>query len=295
MRFLIFIFLISGLSISGQAQQTDTIFLGKNRRRAVHKDSIVFVQYLTYQNPAKTVWTDKVFYTTGEKYFEGYYTKPDGKLIREGTFRNWHKNGQLSDEYTYRQNNLEGKSVSWHLNGQKSAEATYVQNKREGKAYAWYETGQLKSEFHYVAGNQQGEGLSYYPDGKLKRREYFSKGELIKGKSFTRTGADTAFVPTYTQPSFPGGYAAIGQHIKNTLIYPDQARRNNIEGLVHVQFIVNKEGFIINPEVVKKLSPEIDAEALRIVKELPRFTPAKEEGQPVSFRFTVPIRFALTD
>lgn len=109
-------------------------------------------------------------------------------------------------------------------------------------------------------------------------------GEVVEDKIFT-------FVEQ--QPSFPGGESEMNKFIKKNLKYPPAALRNGLEGLVVVQFVVNKEGQISDVQVVKKLGGGTDEEAMRVVKMMPAFAPAKQNGRPVSFRYTLPVRFGL--
>jgi protein TonB len=109
-------------------------------------------------------------------------------------------------------------------------------------------------------------------------------GEVVEDKIFT-------FVEQ--QPSFPGGESELNKFIKKNLKYPPAALRNGLEGLVVVQFVVNREGEISDVQVVKKLGGGTDEEAMRVVKMMPKFAPAKQNGRPVSFRYTLPVRFGL--
>lgn len=79
------------------------------------------------------------------------------------------------------------------------------------------------------------------------------------------------------------------------LRYPPEAMKAGITGLVIAQFVVNKKGKIQDIGVIKSVSRELDEEVIRIVKSMPDFTPAQQNGQPVSFRYTLPIRFNLAN
>jgi len=95
-------------------------------------------------------------------------------------------------------------------------------------------------------------------------------------------------------PVFPGGEIALNNFIKNNLKYDKDALKRGVQGLVVVQFVVDKTGAIKDPVVVKKLAPELDAESIRVVNRMPKnWQPARQEGKPVSFRFTLPIRFSF--
>ena len=109
-------------------------------------------------------------------------------------------------------------------------------------------------------------------------------GEVVEDKIFT-------FVEQ--QPTFPGGDAEFSKFIRKNLKYPPAAQRNGLEGIVVLQFVVNKEGEISDVTVVKKLGGGTDEEAARVAKLLPKYVPARQNGRPVSFRYTLPIRFSL--
>ena len=70
-------------------------------------------------------------------------------------------------------------------------------------------------------------------------------------------------------------------------------RENNIQGRVLIQFIVNKDGSIVDPEVVKSVNPYLDKEALRVISTMPKWTPGKQRGKAVRVKYTVPVNFKL--
>lgn len=92
-------------------------------------------------------------------------------------------------------------------------------------------------------------------------------------------------------PQFPGGNAFryLAQHIR----YPEEAVKNGIEGIVYVQFVVDKDGKIVEPKVVQGVCPELDAEALRVVSGMPAWKPGMQRGKPVRVSFTLPVIFKL--
>ena len=92
-------------------------------------------------------------------------------------------------------------------------------------------------------------------------------------------------------PQFPGGNAFryLAQHIR----YPEEAVKNGIEGIVYVQFVVDKDGKIVEPKVVQGVCPELDAEALRVVSGMPAWKPGMQRGKPVAVSFVLPVVFHL--
>ena len=97
------------------------------------------------------------------------------------------------------------------------------------------------------------------------------------------------------QPEFEGGLDAFHKYIMNEIKYPLQARQAGVEGRVDVQFVVEKDGSLSEVEVVKGIGPECDNEAVRVVRSIPPFEPATQNGKPVRVRMVVPIVFKLDE
>ena len=95
-------------------------------------------------------------------------------------------------------------------------------------------------------------------------------------------------------PVFPGGTMGLYDYLAKTLIYPPKAAEAGVQGTVSVRFVVKSDGSIGEVQMLRGKSPELDAEAIRVVKSLPRFTPGRVGGKPVSAWYTLPIRFRLS-
>ena len=94
-------------------------------------------------------------------------------------------------------------------------------------------------------------------------------------------------------PRFPGGEAGLMRYLQENIKYPPEAAKNDIEGRVIVQFIIDKTGEVGDVKVVRPISEELDAEAVRVVKTLPKFEPGRQDGEAVSVWYTLPINFKL--
>ena len=101
------------------------------------------------------------------------------------------------------------------------------------------------------------------------------------------------FMVVEDQPEFPGGTAALLDYLRKNIKYPAICRENNIQGRVLVTFIVNKDGAIVEPEVVKSVNPSLDKEALRVISQMPNWKPGSQRGKPVRVKYTVPVNFRL--
>ena len=95
------------------------------------------------------------------------------------------------------------------------------------------------------------------------------------------------------QPMFPGGMQELMKFMQTNIRYPKEAQERGIQGRVIVQFVVNKDGSISEECVVRSVDSQLDAEAIRIIRSMPNWTPGKQRGEPVRVRFTLPVTFRL--
>lgn len=96
------------------------------------------------------------------------------------------------------------------------------------------------------------------------------------------------------QPAdFPGGQSALTKWISRNLRYPEAAAAMGVQGRSIVQFVVEKDGSISNTKIVKGIDKELDAEAIRLVKSMPKWKPGRQQGEKVRSYYTLPINFKL--
>ncbi|MBQ5533597.1 MAG: energy transducer TonB, partial [Bacteroidales bacterium] len=95
------------------------------------------------------------------------------------------------------------------------------------------------------------------------------------------------------EPEYPGGEEAMYKFLSDNLVYPKAAREKGIQGKVIVEFVVEKNGKISNVKAVKSVSPELDAEAIRVVSKMPKWKPGVQRGEKVRSRWRLPIHFQL--
>lgn len=108
------------------------------------------------------------------------------------------------------------------------------------------------------------------------------------------SSAEVTQPPVYTfvdQMPKPG--YILPEYLTNSLRYPDDARRQGVQGRVYVQFVVNEDGSISNAKIMRGISPDCDAEALRIVSTMPRWLAGKQNGKEVKVSYMVPVTFSI--
>ena len=135
------------------------------------------------------------------------------------------------------------------------------------------------------------------------------KGQVINGYPSRTNSINELVVVGYTpirdsipgevfkvvekMPEYPGGSVELLRFLAQNILYPEVARKENIQGLVVVQFIIGKDGTIIDPHVVHGIGGGANEEALRVVKTMPKWKPGTQKGQAVNVQFNLPIRFLL--
>lgn len=94
-------------------------------------------------------------------------------------------------------------------------------------------------------------------------------------------------------PSFPGGISGLRTYLNQNIRYPAEAQENCVQGRVVVSFVVGKDGHISDVTVLRSVDPSLDKEAVRVKRNMPRWTPGKQGGEPVKVRYNVPVSFRL--
>ena len=108
-----------------------------------------------------------------------------------------------------------------------------------------------------------------------------------------KPSAPPLFTAVEQMPEFPGGVTEMYKYLARNIRYPGEASRSNAGGRVFLSFLVNKNGHIRNPKVVKGVGYGMDEEALRVVLTMPRWNPGRQSGEPVDVEYTLPIHFQI--
>lgn len=97
------------------------------------------------------------------------------------------------------------------------------------------------------------------------------------------------------KPSFPGGEEALEKYISTNMKYPESAKDMGVEGIVNVGFVVKSDGSIDSIKIVRMVDPDLEHEAIRLVKNMPSWIPADKDGTPVDAAAEVSVPFVLSD
>lgn len=107
------------------------------------------------------------------------------------------------------------------------------------------------------------------------------------------TAKEEVFMVVEQMPEYPGGMKEMLKFLQENVKYPENAMKNNVQGRVIVQFVVEKDGTPTEFKVLRSVDPDLDAEALRVMKAMPKWKPGMQKGQVVRVKFTVPVSFKL--
>lgn len=120
-------------------------------------------------------------------------------------------------------------------------------------------------------------------------------GPVATGPVVTEEESDegTVFQVVEQMPEFPGGMEALMKYLSKNIKYPSIALDNGIQGRVLVSFTVNKDGSIVDPEIMKSVDPSLDKEAIRVISTMPKWNPGKQRGKAVRVKYTVPVAFRI--
>lgn len=113
-------------------------------------------------------------------------------------------------------------------------------------------------------------------------------------KSETQEEQGEIYQVVEEQPEFPGGMDELMKFMQKNIKYPKEAQDRGLQGRVIVQFVINTDGSICEEEVVKSVDPQLDAEAIRLLRSMPNWEPGKQRGKAVRVRFTLPVTFRLS-
>jgi TonB family protein len=133
-----------------------------------------------------------------------------------------------------------------------------------------------------------------YKNQKNIYSEEYSNGKFIKGNHTDENRNDIIYMVKEALPTFKGGESAFGQFLSRTVHYPVGAKERNAQGKVMLNFVVEKDGTLSEIKVLKSVDPDLDREALRAIRQSPKWNPGLKNGVPVRVNYTMPLSFTLS-
>ncbi|CAN5186545.1 hypothetical protein BH09BAC1_BH09BAC1_04840 [soil metagenome] len=297
--------------------QRDTTFFDADWDTVASRDGATYFRLFDRLESEKRHYFFIDYYITGEKQAAVVYKDPRGK-VKCGEWTWYYKNGQVKKIGSY-VDGMEGgdwfryfengdlKSQLYYKKGEENfyyPDAEYVElydeksrehilSNGEGLYLTYHDNGDTNVIGRVAKKQKNGTWKSYRNDGSLYYVEEHKNGELKKGMSYDKEGKKYTYTKEQLMPSYVGGQAALMQYL-GTIVYPRQARIDDIEGTVYVQFLVDRDGNVINVTIARSSSAVIlDEAALNHVSKSKKWIPGYERGQPVRVQYVVPIKFKL--
>ncbi|NVO32533.1 energy transducer TonB [Hymenobacter lapidiphilus] len=172
-----------------------------------------------------------------------------------------------------------------------------------GAHLEFYENGKPRLQEAFVLGELRGIRQTYYDTGVLRRREQLTPGQPTTGECFGPDGQPIAYFPFSEMPVYPGGQEALLRAIGRNTIYPPDALRAGVQGVVIVNFTIGADGKLEDVRAhelpagasagLRRTYSSLQGAAVRAVRQLKPFTPGQREGEPVAVRFSVPATFKI--
>ena len=236
--------------------------------------SIAFLLCANYVFAQDTVYFDEKGKKTIDKSTATCYETKEfyGINYHSATVNTFFMSGQIKSqiEYSnYDRSIRSGKSITWNLDGQKISEINYSDNFMDGSL------------------------ITYWDNGQIKRNDIYDKGKFIRGNCYAIEGKDTTHFAYEVMPQFPGGEGELFKFLRNNVKYPRNARENGISGKVYVSYIIDKDGGLRDIKIMKGVSQDLDEEAMRVIKLMPKWIPGIQDGIPVQVQYNMPINFML--
>ncbi|WP_259071585.1 TonB family protein [Mucilaginibacter sp. X4EP1] len=313
--------LIFLLALSQCLAQKQNVYYLKNDGRYVDvRDSADYIRVVREPDSASTLYNVFEFYKKGEKKLIGKSSAIDPPVF-EGQFVTYYKSGRKRTLATYKGGRVVGAEYDFYPNGRIYLEKQYPDN---GNLYNDFDNNLIiKSAFDSLGTALVKDGNGYYKgyddkfayveeegpikDGKrdslwngvfkeydTKFTETYATGVLISGTATGKDGKITSYAGKRgVPPSFKGGLDAFYKYLGGHIHYPEDELNRNIQGKVFISFVVEKDGKVSNIKVLKSVTPNIDAEAIRVIKNSPLWVPATLFGKPVRVYYSIPISFSL--
>jgi len=303
------------------AQRQNVYFLKYNGKYVDSKDSADYIRIVREPDSASVLYNIFEFYLNGKKKLIGKSSTINPPTF-EGQCISFYRNGLKENLSNYKKGLLVGNEFEFFSNGKPYLVKEYPDNDDRyndinnnflieanydslGTALVENSNGYYKgydNSFKYVDeegsvknGKRDGIWKGTYKNFKTTFTETYENGNLVTGTATYEDGKTAVYTKSRgVPPQFKGGLDAFASYLGSNIQYPDDARENNVQGKVILSFVVEKDGEISNIVVSKPVSLSIDAEAVRVIKNSPRWIPGTQFGRPVRVSYSVPISFNLS-
>ena len=276
------------------------------------KENHKYYRIIKDHNIEKDSYKVYEYYKSGKLEMEGTSSTKEN-LTREGEFIFYYENGNKESVENYVKSKLNGKLYKWYENGNKRLEGEYIQDDKtiSGKLkflQCWNENGKqtvVDGNGYYESNDKyylnKGEikdgfkngvwtGVSY--QNKYTYSEKYKNGLMISGLSIDDDGTRHEYFVMDLQPQPKKGIQDFYNYIGKKFKYTKESIKNDIKGKIIVQFVIDRDGKIVEPKILKSLGYGLDEEAIRVITKYKDWIPGEQRGRKVRVLYSIPIVLA---
>ncbi|RED25330.1 antitoxin component YwqK of YwqJK toxin-antitoxin module [Flavobacterium cutihirudinis] len=303
---LLFFILISAKTFSQNATEVNKIIYLDSMWSPTTAENYKYTRLIEEYYSDKKSYVYKDFYKSGKLKFIAITLNKD-VIINDGQAISYYENGNKKYTVNYVKEKKSGKEFSWYENGDIKSEITYSENKKgsqEGKINNFWNT---KKERIVADGNgyysdksenneQSGQIKNGVPDGTWTGKDFkkkssfiemYKNGELISGITTDSLNVKHSYSKKHLRPSPKNGINSFNSYIGKSMRIPLEARK--VSGKIYMSFIVDEEGNLVEPKVLKGVGYGIDENAIQLIKEAQKWNPGKIRGIPLRALYKLPI------
>lgn len=278
---------------SGFAQDTTITWINQIEK-PVGRELAAYERHSWQEND--TIWQVRDYFPEGDLQMSGTYADAD-LSVKHGEFRYFAENGTLTQEGRYNQNVREGFWNYWYDNGNLMEHGKFLSDVTDlERDSIWNSLLELKEIARfYMRESLKDSTWEYFHENEVRSGlEAYESGILIEGQYWNVDGSEVASDAIVNRfPEYPDGLKKMMRYLTKNMKYPEDAKRKGIQGTVYVSFEVDKEGDTKNFNVMRSVSPDLDAEAVRVLRSMPRWTPGMAQNRLVDVQYNLPIKFSL--
>ena len=302
-----FLFLVPIFLFSQNASDKIIYFdsIGKDASKENHSSYRIIKDFYT----EKDLYQVNDYYKSGVLKMEGNSKTKDG-LSREGEYTYYYENGKKEKTENYIKSRLNGNLSEWYENGSPKLKGENIDSesaidsdikiydfwnsKNEhtvAKGYGWYEDeGQnFIAQGNIKNGFKDGEWKGFDKDLKYQYIDLYNEGKFISGKSKNSEDIIKEYTVLESRPMPKKGINDFYQFIGTNFVITKEAIKNKVSGKLIIQFIIEKDGKITEPKILKSLGYGLDEEAIRIITSYENWIPAQQRGVPVRVKYSIPL------
>lgn len=281
------------------------IYLDSTNQETKSKD-YAYIRVIKDSKLIKKSYAVQEYYRSGEMRMEGISETNNGNS-KEGIVTYYYKNTNKKSTTNYVKGRVNGINLEWYENGNKKLEGEYIEDEKKmtaiHKIYKFWDINGIqkvadgigffedKDENEYSKGEikngfKEGVWEGSFKNSKCTYKEIYKNGKLISGETVDKDNITYNYTEIETKPEYKSGMMDFYKYVAKNYRIPNQ---QGLKGKVYVTFVVDKDGKIVEPKVLRDLGYGTGEEAIRILKNCDKWIPAEQRGRKVRCTYSLPI------